>query len=568
VIGRAHEKKMLARYLQRTSKRNVIIVGDAGVGKTAVVEGLAQRLVAADAPDFLRSLRIVQVNVADIIAGARYRGEMEERVQQIVEEVTSDPNLVLFLDEIHLVMKAGTGDGAPMDIANILKPALARDDFRCIGATTTEEFERYIKSDAAFLRRFQLLRVPEPSVEEALDICRGWARRIEQLQDVEIDDDAVAAAVTLSAQLIRGRALPDKAIDLLENAAAFVKVTSLSFNVAQMTKERPRVGRAEIEAVLEEQYGIAVRRADVLDLGRIERVLRAELIGQDEAIRAILESLGAARAREGARAAPLGVLLFVGPTGTGKTFAAECLARALFDDGRGAFIRFNLSEFKERHELARLAGAPPGFIGHDQPGALFRFVEAHPQGLILLDEVEKAHPEIQDYFLQIFDKGEALDSRGRRADFRRHLFVMTSNLIGGGEAERPRIGFDRHEGAPQRQTAAPDDALRQYFRAEFLARIDRIVAFRTLARPDYETIFDQRIAALAAELEREGVRLECATEVRNGVCQLYERPEEGVRGFLRLFERALVVPLREYLRANPDQKTVHVEWSNNRVSVT
>jgi ATP-dependent Clp protease ATP-binding subunit ClpC len=560
LVGRNQEMKSLARYLQRTTKRNVIVIGEAGVGKTALVEGLARRLASESAPDFLRGLHIVQLSVADLVAGAKHRGDLEERVQRIVEEATSDPNLVLFFDEIHLVMKAGGGEGSPLDVANILKPALARDDFRCIGATTTEEYERHIKGNAAFARRFQILRLGEPSEAEAVVVCREWARRIEQLQEVVIDDAAVEAAVSLSARLIRGYFLPDKAIDLLQNAVAYVKVSSLSSRATAPTKELPRVGRAQVEAALEEQYGVSVRKAEALDPSRVQSLLGAELVGQEVAIAAIVELLGAMGVKERGRAGPLGVLLFVGPTGVGKTFAAECLGQALFGGERGSLGRFNMNEFKERHELARLIGAPPGFVGHEQAGAIFRFVQAHPQGLILLDEMEKAHAEIQDYFLQVFDKGEAMDSRGQTADFRRQLFVMTCNAALGERSTL--IGFSDGESERAEDSSRQISTnLQRVFRREFMARIDRVIEFRRLMTEDYRKLFDRRCRALRADVERQhGACLEVTDEVRERLCALADHQEEGARGFIRLFERLLVAPLMNHIRANPKQVALQVRW--------
>lgn len=566
VVGRNKEVKNLARFLQRTSKRNVIVIGEAGVGKTAIVEGLAQRIVSESAPEFLRELRIVQISVADLVAGAKHRGDMEERIQGILREATSNPNLVLFFDEIHLMMNAGTGGGASLDLANILKPALARDDFRCIGATTTEEFERYVKSDAAFMRRFQVLRVPEPSPQEALEICRKWARRIEEIQGVVFEEDALQAAVSLSAQLIRGRALPDKAIDLLENTAAFVKISSISSHAAVPTKAAPRIRRTQIESVLEEHYGISASVTRALDASRVQRELEENIVGQEEAIKAVVETLaGSARKDEATR--PLGIFLFTGPTGVGKTFAAECIARALFGASPGALGRFNMSEFKERHELARLIGAPPGFLGHEHAGALFRFAEGHPQGLILLDEMEKAHSEIQDYFLQIFDKGEAMDSRGRQADFRRYWIVMTCNLSVARE-DKSQIGF---RAATEQQRAdvskVTHTELLRHFRPEFLARIDRVILFRALAASDFRILLDRRIALLAQEIaQRHQVRIEVTDEARDQLSILFADQPEGTRGFVRIFEDLLVSAVLDLCKSSPRKPGIRVDWTEGKLA--
>ncbi|MDI6763300.1 MAG: ATP-dependent Clp protease ATP-binding subunit [Thermodesulfobacteriota bacterium] len=566
VVGRKAEMLALARYLQRTTKRNVILLGEAGVGKTAVVEGLVQKLASENAPEALRSTRVIQISAADLVSGTQYRGAMEKRVQQIVNEASADPNLVLFIDEIHMVIKAGSVGEGSMDISNILKPALARNDFRCIGATTIEEFERHIKTETAFMRRFQVLRVNEPTEEESIQICREWARRIEGIQQVLIEDEAVVAAVDLSSKLIRGRWLPDKAIDLLENASAFVKISSLSFRNVLPAKEPPRIGRSLIESVLEEQYGISVSAAKALDATKVEFVLRSLFAGQDQAITDLVEALGTLETRELGTSRPLGIFMFTGPTGVGKTFAAECIAKALFGDSR-TLGRFNMSEYKERHELARLIGAPPGFIGHEQQGALFRYVEGHPQGLILLDEMEKAHPEIQDYFLQIFDKGEARDPRGLQVDFRRQLFVITCNVTTS-DSVKSKIGFQTDE-----ERSTPDQLrtihtkLLQHFRQEFLARIDRIIVFRDLTQEDYRTLLEREITKLVDIAQTKyKTCLEITEEAKQHISDLYVNQEEGARGFIRLLERTLVSPFSNYIKNHPKKGLICIDWSGNQLT--
>ncbi|MCU0241941.1 MAG: AAA family ATPase [Vicinamibacteria bacterium] len=551
VVGRRQEMKALARYLERTTKRNVMLIGDAGVGKTAIVEGLAQELAAPHAPDFLRHLRIVQINVADLMAGTKYRGDLEQRLHLLVEEAAADLHIVLFLDEVHLVVRSGSSGGG-MDMANILKPALTRDDFRVIGATTTDEFERDIAPERALLRRFQILRVAEPSAAEALEMCRGWARRIAGIQEVVVEDEAVVAAVELSARLIRGRSLPDKAIDLIENAAAAAKITSLSRHDQLPGKAAPRVTRREIEAMIEEQYGVAARAEGVLSAEQAEAHLRAALVGQDAAVQAVCETLRGLRSRASEERRPAAVLLFTGPSGVGKTLAAETLARALFGPDEALIGRFSMSEFKERHDLARLIGAPPGFIGHEQPGALFRYVHSQPQGLVLLDELDKAHAEIQDYFLQIFDKGEARDARGQAVDFRRHVFVVTTNA-----PEDHTIGL----GA----IAASDrtvSSLRQLFRAEFLARMDRIVSFAGLDRAAYVQIFDRRLARLQADLVAlASARCSATAAARERFAALCLDQHDGARGAERIFERQIAAHAVEGARRGEWRAGARIDWA-------
>lgn len=532
VVGRKVEMTMLARHLHRTSKRNAILIGDAGVGKTAVVEGLAQRIASGQVPDLLKPLRIMQINIADLMSGTHYRGDLEERVQALLKAAYSDPNLVLFLDEIHLVMSTGSGTSA-LDISNMLKPALAREDFRCIGATTTEEFERYIKPDAAFSRRFQVVRVSEPSVDEAIEVCRAWARRIEELQRVVFEDEAVAGAVRLSVAHLRSRALPDKAIDLLENAAAFVRVSSLSAGTGRApSKDVPVVRQSDLIAVLEEQYGISVRPSGSMPVEQIETALD-QLVGQEEAVKAISDTLKALRTRSGDEARPLGVVLFAGPSGVGKTLAAECLVRALFPGDPEALGRFNMNELKERHEIARLIGAPPGFLGHERQGSLFRFASAHPTGVVLLDEMDKAHPEIQDYFLQIFDKAEATDSRGNKADFRKYLFVMTCNA--GVGRQNARIGFATGEEAAAGGSVG-DAELSQLFRAEFIGRIDRVVTFRPLMPAARRQLIARSIAVLIDEFRRlREIELQLTPEAEAWILGLAE-DDQSARALIRRFE--------------------------------
>ena len=559
IVGRAKEITAMARHLQRTTKRNVLIIGEAGVGKTAIVEGLAQRLAAADAPDFLSVLRILQINVSDLIAGTKYRGDMEERLRKLIEEATSDPNLVLFFDEIHL-MVSGSSE---MDTANILKPALTREDFRCIGATTVDEYEKYLKDDPAFVRRFQLVRVEEPSPEEAVQICSTWARRIEERQGILFTEAAIAAAVKLSDALIKNRSLPDKAIDLLENAATSAIVSTLTFHPRAISKETPTIDVADIEATLEEQFGVTVTADRTLNVQAAGEALRSTVVGQNAAIDEILNTLSALGAAAEDSPRPMGIFMFTGPTGVGKTLAAECLGQALFGQG---FVRFNMKEYKESHDISRMTGAPPGFIGHQHSGALFRFVEVHPRGLILLDEVEKAHPDILDYFLQIFDKGEALDSRGRAAHFRNHLFVMTSN-VGTPAKQKRAIGFgEKGEPDDAGGRAALEQALAARFRREFLGRIDRIVDFEQFKPESYALLLDNWLGRFLAMAERvHGLRLVVRDEVKSELAALGAKQDKGARGFVRMLEQMFHPPFKELISSAPPQGDIKVELEGDAI---
>jgi len=547
VVGRKKEITTLARYLLRTTKRNVLIIGEAGVGKTAIVEGFVQKIATGQVPEYLQALRVMQINISDLVAGTQHRGDMESRLKHVIQETTGDSNVVLFLDEIHLIVKAGTGGGAPMDIAAILKPALSRDDFRCIGATTVDEFERHIKGDVALMRRFQILKVPEPTKDEALQMCTAWAQRVERLQEVVFAEETVPAAIELSMEFIRGRSLPDKAIDLLENAAVLVKVSSLSDRAAPMLKTLPTIKREHIVAIIEEQYGVTVNKSEFLAAEEIKTVLQKEIIGQDLVIEALTQEVIAIGTKTEAVEGPVGVFLFTGPTGTGKTYTAECLGKAIFGDDRNAVIRFNMNEYKERHEIARLIGAPPGFVGHDQLGAFFKYAEGNHQGLIILDEMEKAHPEIQDYFLQIFDKGEAQDSRGRKVDLRPYIFIMTCNLVTG--PARTRIGFGVPDDAQTAERkSSSHEVLSKHFRNEFLARIRRIIEFQKFGREGYLALLQRRIFGLVEKQKREhSVSFQMTDTAKSQFADICIDQTDGCRGFKRLFDRLISIPVMAYV---------------------
>lgn len=572
VIGRKAEMTAIARHLIRTSKHNVILVGDAGVGKTAVVEGLAQRIAAQNTLEQLSSMRIVQLNVADLVAGTRYRGDLEERLQELIEEVSSDPHIVLFLDEIHLVMKSGSGGDSPMDMANILKPALGRENFHVIGATTTEEYERYIKDDPAFQRRFQLVRVKEPSLEESLLICQGWAARIEAAQHVHFSPEAVQAAVTLSHKFIRNRFLPDKAIDLLENAATYVLITSLTFKepIGGRASTEITITPQHIQAVLEDQYGISVSTREMIDLDSIRAYILERLVGQDQAVAALLESLSAVQLRDPSLSRPLGIFLFTGPTGVGKTFLAECLARALFGEESRSLLRLNMNEYKDNYDLTRITGAAPGFIGHDRQGVLYAFTERFPQGVILLDEFEKAHPEVQDFFLQLFDKGQSIDSRGRTIDFRQYFFIMTTNVTAEPVKEQRKLGFVP-AGEPQ---APPPDAglqkaLNARFRPEFLGRLDRVIEFLPLTAESYRALLNLRMTGFIRALqEQREVIIQLADGVLDSLLKLIGIPADGVRGFQRIFDQAVTVPLSAFAQTASPGAVIQVGWDEEGGKIT
>ncbi|VAW65809.1 ClpB protein [hydrothermal vent metagenome] len=563
VVSRQQEMKALARFLSRTAKRGVMLVGKAGVGKTAVIEGLAQRIAENNVPEFLRSVRIIQLNVSDLISETRYRGDMEKRLQDIILEAETDPNLILFIDEVHLIMQS-VGGGAS-ELANILKPALSRDSLRVIGATTDEEFERYVRPDGAFMRRFQVLQVSEPALDECIIISNAWVKRIEKYQQVKFEADVVENAVSLAADLLTDRNLPDSAIDLLENAATFVKVSSLSTDTEILKKEKPIVSVQLIHNVLQEIHGISVDMLNSFDANRISVYLNEKISGQGKAVSEIIETLESVQLTIERENKPVAVFLFTGPSGIGKTFTAECLSEVMFGDINQGFLRINMSELKEQHDIARLIGAPPGFIGHDQEPVLFKFVSGSPQGLILLDEMEKSHPEIQDYFLQIFDKGTARNSHGRSVDFRHTVFVMTCNIWTEGAKSR-NIGFVE-EKEPVLSDAENDlkTALKDSFRPEFIARIDRCVRFRELNIDDLGILLSRKFKCFSDKIKMErgvNVVLDDA-ECRNIVLE-FDTPKEGVRGLMRAVERLLFTPLLKYIGTLSNEKYVTVKLNGDK----
>jgi len=438
VVSRRKEMKTIARHLTRTSKRNVLLVGEPGVGKTALVEGLATVAAAPDAPEWMRQLRFIEVDLGELVAGTKHRGDLEARVAELVAEAESDPNLVLFFDEVHRALS-----GEASDAASLLKPSLSSGTLRCIAATTNEELERHVQRDPAFLRRFHLLRLTEPTRDEAVEMCRAWAGWIERLQEVRFAPDAVETAVDLARRAVPSRRLPDSAIDLLEGAAAAVKTPSLTERAKPPTKELPLVDGAAIMDTLREQYGAFIASAETLDLDRVEESLRA--LASPEAAETLLTILR--RNRDNPRRRPLAVLLFRGDASA----MIDSLASG-FDAGGGTTV-FHMNQFADRHELARLTGAPPGFVGHDEGGALFRFTSAHPRGVIVLDGIEHAHPAVRDFFQQIFASGEALDARGRSVDFRPYVFALTS--AASASFAPAAIGFNAAATASSRREELP-----------------------------------------------------------------------------------------------------------------
>ncbi len=549
VIGRRKEILAVLQTLARSTKSNPLLVGEAGVGKTAIVEALAIRGVAGKDAEVLGTKRIVELNVGALIAGTEYRGEFEKRMKELLDELRASKDVILFIDEIHTIVGAGRA-GSGLDAANLLKPALARGEIRVIGATTINEFRESIEKDAALERRFEKIDVPEPSVPETLEILRGVRSRFEKHHGVRITDEALEVAVSLSERFDTDHRLPDKAVDLIDKAAARSRVPSLSRPGVPVGESKdlaptPVDARAVAE-VLAEKRGLPIEI--VIDgsgagarLLKLEAHLKSKIIGQDEAVAKVAARVRLAHSGLSERGGPLAVFLLLGPTGVGKTEMARSLAKFLFG-GPDDLTRFDMSEYMEEHSVSRLIGAPPGYVGHDEPGQLTEAIRRKPYSVILFDEVEKAHPKMFDVFLQLFDAGRLTDSQGRVADARNTIVVMTSNL-GSGNSPTP-VGFAGNQTVPLTKAARVKADLRRFFRPELLNRIDDVITFRPLDEADVRRIARPLLARLVTQIRKKhGVFLRFETEAEAFVVQSGFDAERGVRELKRVIERLVEMPL-------------------------
>ncbi|MEV7289217.1 ATP-dependent Clp protease ATP-binding subunit [Streptomyces sp. NPDC093252] len=600
VIGRDEEIEQTIEVLSRRGKNNPVLIGDAGVGKTAIVEGLAQRIAEGDVPDVLTGRRVVALDLTGVVAGTRYRGDFEERLTTIVGEIRAHSDqLVVFIDELHTVVGAGSGGegGGAMDAGNILKPALARGELHIVGATTLEEYRR-IEKDAALARRFQPILVPEPTPADALEILRGLRDRYEAHHQVRYTDEALDAAVELSDRYVTDRRLPDKAIDLIDQAGARVRLRSRTkgTDVRAMEREAERLTREKDQAVTDEKYEDATRLRDRIrelrdritrasgegevDEGRhlevtgediaevVSRLtgvpvarlteeekdrllglaehLHRRVIGQDEAVAAVSDAVLRSRAGLSSPDRPIGSFLFLGPTGVGKTELARALAEALFGS-EDRMVRLDMSEYQERHTVSRLVGAPPGYVGHEEAGQLTETVRRHPYSLLLLDEVEKAHPDVFNVLLQVLDDGRLTDSQGRTVDFTSTVIVMTSNLgseaiirgggagigFGAGGADGPD-GTDADEEARRERILRP---LRDHFRPEFLNRIDEIVVFRRLTPEQLHRITDLLLEHTRRLMHAQDIAVAFTPASVDWLARQGHQPEYGARPLRRTIQR-------------------------------
>lgn len=544
VIGRAKEVKRVIEILARRRKNNPALIGEPGVGKTAVAEALAIAIVQGKVPDDLARKRLVALDLSSMIAGTKYRGEFEERVKNILNEVRRAGDVILFLDELHTIVGAGSAEGA-IDAANILKPALGRGDLQVIGATTTEEYRKYIEKDAALERRFQPVIVEEPSTQEAEAILRGLLPRYEHHHRLTISPGAVTAAVTLSQRYLPDRWLPDKAVDLMDEAASRTRLSG---------KPSPLVTEEEIAQVVAGWTGIpltALTRSESDKLLHLEETLHRRVAGQEKAVTAIARAIRRSRTGLKEPGRPVGSFLFLGPTGVGKTELCKALAHALFGTEK-ALIRFDMSEYMEQHTVSRLLGSPPGYVGHDEGGQLTEAVRRKPWSVVLFDEIEKAHEDVWSILLQALEDGQVTDAQGRRADFRNCVLILTSNVGARKITAKTRLGFslsDSLDGLrPQDEVErAVMDEVKRTFKPEFLNRLDKIVVFDQLGSSELKHIAQTMLDQLSQRLESLGVTLRYSQKVLEHLIQKGFDPDYGARPLRRVLRSQVEDPTAELL---------------------
>jgi ATP-dependent Clp protease ATP-binding subunit ClpC len=608
VIGRSNELERVVQILSRRTKNNPVLIGEPGVGKTAIAELLAQRIVSGDVPETLQGKRLLTLDIGSLVAGTKYRGEFEERLKKVIEEIKSSGNCILFIDELHMLVGAGAAEGA-VDAANILKPSLARGELQCIGATTLDEYRKHIERDAALERRFQPIIVEQPSVEETVEILKGIRARYEDHHKLKISDAAILAAAELSARYVIDRFLPDKAIDLIDEASSRVRIrraatppslkeamrgleslrrekeqaiAAQQYEYAAELRDReiklqekisemgeweegeegiatPVVTEEDISEVVSMWTGIPVARIASEESARLlkmEESLRSRVIGQDEAIESIARAVRRARAGLKDPRRPIGVFLFLGPTGVGKTHLARALAEFMFDS-QDNMIKLDMSEFSEKHTVSRLVGAPPGYVGYDDGGQLTDTVRRKSYCLILLDEVEKAHPEVFNLLLQIFDEGRLADAKGRKVDFRNTIIIMTSNVGSDLIKRDSNLGFSRSGGEEAktqedrygRMKEKVLGELKNVFKPEFLNRIDSTVVFHSLTKENIRKIVDLELVKVEKQLGTKGVSIEVTDAAKDWLGEKGYDQVFGARPLRRVIQDSIEDRLSEMLLA-------------------
>ena len=543
LIGRDRELERVVQTLCRRRKNNPLLVGEAGVGKTAIAEGLARRIVEGNVPDLLAKCTVYALDMGALLAGTKYRGDFEQRLKAVLKQLVDNPNAILFIDEIHTVIGAGAASGGTLDASNLLKPVLSTGQLKCIGATTYNEYRGVFEKDHALSRRFQKIDVVEPSVDETVEILKGLKTRFEAHHSVKYTANALTTAAELSARYINDRHLPDKAIDVIDEAGAAQRI-------APKAKQKKIIGKSEIEEIIAKIARIPPRSVSTDDrstLANLDRDLKAVVFGQDQAIDALASAIKMARSGLGNPQKPIGNFLFSGPTGVGKTEVARQLAYCMGIE----LIRFDMSEYMERHAVSRLIGAPPGYVGFEQGGLLVDAVRTHPYSVVLLDEFEKAHPDIYNILLQVMDHAALTDNTGRKADFRNVVLILTSNA-GSREMSTTSIGFvdgaagDAHDGAWSRAAVGKSKAaIERAFSPEFRNRLDAIVTFRSLTPSAMETIVEKFVTQLETQLADRRVAITLTPEARVWLAATGYDPKFGARPLARVIQKEVRDPLTD-----------------------
>ena len=598
VIGRSEEIERVIQVLCRRTKNNPVLLGEAGVGKTAIVEGLAQEVAKGNVPEILREKRVITLDLALMVAGTKYRGQFEERIKAVMDEIRRAKNVILFIDELHTIVGAGSAEGT-MDASNIIKPALSRGEMQCVGATTLNEYRKYIEKDAALERRFQSVKVEPPSIEDAIEILKGLRARYEDHHKMDLTDDAVTAAVKLSDRYITGRFLPDKAIDIMDEAGARARIKAMTrppevkkleadieetrvkkeaaikeqqFETAASMRDEEKKAKEKLDSVLEEWKkssedarvkvdeedimhvvakwtGIPLKRmeeGEIQKLLAMESVLSKLVIGQSEAVETLCKALRRSRADLKDPARPIGAFMMLGPTGVGKTLLAKSLAVNMFGDSK-ALVQLDMSEYMEKFNVSRLVGSPPGYVGYEEGGQLTEKVRRNPYSVVLFDEVEKAHPDVMNMLLQILEEGKLTDSFGRQVDFRNTIILLTSNVGAERLQKGSAMGFtppDDEEDYARMKENLTEEA-KKVFRPEFLNRFDDILVFRSLGRDELTQILELELEKVRKRLAEREIHFELDSSARNLLLEKGFDPTYGARPMRRAVERFLEDPMAE-----------------------